>query len=375
MYAAYEALGVRGMRSGSHYNDPLTDVLITKVTDANTPVSNTTGTHAYSNGPTQISQPWGANGDRYTLHVYLGNEGSPWLVDYQLGGTLSNWRRVPGPNPLGFTFSNDPATPQIAYYLDGATLHRYDASSNRTVDTGYFPVSGQGVAWLQIDAHDGWIVSADGSNVYAFNTTTGARLSRAAGSGFDEPYMEHGGRYVFLVRNVSPNYTNTIWDLSTNSTTEYQGRVNTFHAASLFGYWTGEDVISGGSSAIHGVRASDGRQIDFWGMGGYDPNYHDAGQWLQPNVPQTEQYYLKSTEDADHWGNSDVPGMLSLIRLDGRDARVVAHLYTNRNGSDNYWQSQSRATISPDGLLVMFTSDMNNAGGRGDLFVAEVPRQ
>ena len=50
-YAAYDLLNVGSMASGGQYADPLTGVLVTKITDSSAPYSNTTGTHGYSNGP------------------------------------------------------------------------------------------------------------------------------------------------------------------------------------------------------------------------------------------------------------------------------------------------------------------------------------
>ena len=77
-------------------------------------------------------------------------------------------------------------------------------------------------------------------------------------------------------------------------------------------------------------------------MGGYAPHYHDAGQWLQPSVPETEQYYLKSVENSDTWVTSDVPGQLALIRLDGADIRTVAHLSRRAAGHVHLGSEQRR---------------------------------
>lgn len=375
MYAAYDALNVPAMSAGSQYSDPLTGVLVTKITDSGTPVGNSSSTHSYSNGPLQISQPWGPDSDMYTLKVLLPDGAAGWLVDYQLGGTLTNWRAAPG-GDLTFTFSTDPSTPQIAYFLAGTTLNRYNTATNSVENTGNFPVSGQGRAWLQQDANDEWFVSATTTTAFAFNRVTGASLTLAGGSGFDEPYFEHGGRYVFLVRNSGTfpgPFINTVWDLSTNTSVEYGSSVRMFHGTSLFGYWTGQDVDTGGDAPTVMFRADDGSQSVGYLPGGYNANYHDSGQWLQPTVPQTEQYYLKSLEAADG-RTSNYQGSNSLVRLDGADTRILNHHYTGRTGSTSYFQT-ARSTIGPDGLLVMFTSDMNRSGSRGDLFIAEIPRR
>lgn len=63
-------------------------------------------------------------------------------------------------------------------------------------------------------------------------------------------------------------------------------------------------------------------------------------------------------------------------RLDGSDVRLIAHHYSWPGGPDAYRQSPF-ATTSPDGKLIMFTSNMGlkNAtmGGRVDVFLAEIP--
>lgn len=65
-------------------------------------------------------------------------------------------------------------------------------------------------------------------------------------------------------------------------------------------------------------------------------------------------------------------------RVDGADFRLLCHDYTMLTGyfGGDYW-SLPKATISPDGLVVMFTSNMNNQSTTGtdvlDVWVAEVP--
>ena len=61
---------------------------------------------------------------------------------------------------------------------------------------------------------------------------------------------------------------------------------------------------------------------------------------------------------------------LAFVRLDGSDMRLLVHHYSE--GTNDYWEIP-RATISADGKLVMFDSNMNDTDGRVDVFVAEVP--
>ena len=67
--------------------------------------------------------------------------------------------------------------------------------------------------------------------------------------------------------------------------------------------------------------------------------------------------------------NSNIHDAIAFIRVDGSELRLVAHAYSL---ASSYWTTP-RATVSPDGLVVMWTSDMGVSGGRGDVFAAEVP--
>jgi hypothetical protein len=64
---------------------------------------------------------------------------------------------------------------------------------------------------------------------------------------------------------------------------------------------------------------------------------------------------------------------VALLRLDGSDARLVCHHYSL--DAEERYEAMPKATISPDGKLVMFSSNMNDSDGRIDVFAAEVPVQ
>jgi hypothetical protein len=63
---------------------------------------------------------------------------------------------------------------------------------------------------------------------------------------------------------------------------------------------------------------------------------------------------------------------VGFVRLDGSEVRLLAHHYSFEVGD---YYHQPHATISPDGLVVMFSSNMNDSNGRGDVFLVEVPAQ
>ena len=113
---------------------------------------------------------------------------------------LSNWRRpAAGPSgDLAFTFSNNPATPQIAYVYTGSQLVRLNTATNQVQNTGNFPKSGGG-GWLQQDKNDAWFVYTSGPDqVTAWNSQTNQTLPRTF-AGLDEPRLERDGRYAAVI--------------------------------------------------------------------------------------------------------------------------------------------------------------------------------
>ena len=69
------------------------------------------------------------------------------------------------------------------------------------------------------------------------------------------------------------------------------------------------------------------------------------------------------------FANGNIHDAIAFVRVDGSEMRLVAHTYSR----GTTYETQPHATISPDGLMAMWTSDMGVAGGRGDVFVAEMP--
>jgi len=61
---------------------------------------------------------------------------------------------------------------------------------------------------------------------------------------------------------------------------------------------------------------------------------------------------------------------IGIGRVNGTDLRLLCHNYMYSSGA---YDDSTFATFSPDGKLVMFRSNMGKAGGRYDVFVAEVP--
>ena len=67
--------------------------------------------------------------------------------------------------------------------------------------------------------------------------------------------------------------------------------------------------------------------------------------------------------------NGKIHDGVGFYRLDGSEVRLLAHHYEL---GTSYW-STPRSTVSADGKIVLFDSNMNNSSGRSDTFLVEVP--
>jgi len=368
--SAYTALNVRGMAAGSSYTDPVTGVRAWKVTSASVPTSGPFQSHFYSEGPAQVSWEWAAG--KSTLYLLSG-----YLVDFTRGVGFSNWRSVPS-GTKQLTFSKNPATPRIAFVAVGSQLRRYDIGTNSYVDTGNFPASFNIETWLQQDKDDRWFVAngASSGTVIAWNSQTGQSYTRSV-SGLDEPYLERDGRYVML------NGSSTqIWDLSNNTVAGFSAPGNTSvgHVPSLRGFFILSDVQTGqGITPQWRADPSAARShAQFGTLDGYAPDAHPSGMWVQTDAELgnnlARQWWLRTSYNWSYTATgAGAKEAIAFLRADGSGFRLLLHHYSvvPTNGADNYW-SMPRGTLSVDGKLVMFDSNMNNSP-RSDVFLAEVP--
>src|ERR1700743_2882411 len=113
----YAALNVPAMAAGTALSDTVTGVRTVKITASGTPGA-AQFVPTYSGQGLFISLPWGTNADQYTL-VFQDTVGNGWLVDYQLGGSPTNFRASPsvlGSYSLGrVSFSRKGVNPHIMY--------------------------------------------------------------------------------------------------------------------------------------------------------------------------------------------------------------------------------------------------------------------
>ena len=373
------------MAAGGSYSDPVTGARVWKITSATVPMSNPGASHDYSEGPVQVSREWGGN--KHTLLVRV-DYGGYWLVDLTRGSGLSNWRQLavqPGTTSAA-TFSQNPATPQILYVATGSALVRVNTATNTAANTGNFPANIPMLGWMTQDKQDGWFVGlgTTSGTVVAWNSQTNETRTKSF-SNLDEPYLDRDGRYVFA--NVGGT-SSTIWDLQSNTTRSIAapGNAQFFHMPALRGFFMTTDVDTGNSQTplwrIDPSTAAQNAQVST--LGGYSPDAHAAGQWVQedatlPGGDRTKQWFLRSTFDMSYaaYGNG-AKEALAFIRADGSDFRLLAHHYSTFSGNlpadpFRYW-SMPKGSLSPDGKLVVFDSNMLAAApARYDLFAVEVP--
>jgi uncharacterized protein YjdB len=452
------------LRAGQSYMEPVSGVRVWKLTDNATPVANNEGMHDYSSGTVQVSRGWGANSATHTIHLTVAGG---YLVDLTRGVGLSNWRRFGAPNTdLCFTFSQLPATPQIAYYTNGTSLYKINTATMQLDNTGGFPKSfasltGSNLTWLQQDKSDTWFVMMpqDASRIIAWNRLTNETRTVVV-PGLNEPHLDKDGRYVMAATNDEPNSWR-LWDLQTGTlsggiskevhpefvrtlvssmdpntnlgqqylfdprtmqqTTVLTGSRMSPNQQHRAGQWVQSDAeLPGGDLRKQWVLwsgYSDGiGSASNWALTGgqvyqatpsvlnYDNRQSTVGvqsvrQYVTGSTTRVARQLTRVTSQAAlvegsfYWdaavnrlyvwaqGGGSPAGRvevrypawvhdgLGFMRVDGSEVRFLAHHYSV---APTYWDAP-RATISADGKLALFSTNMNAAGGRPDAFAVEVP--
>jgi hypothetical protein len=369
----------RSLSAGQTYVDPVSGVLVLKLTDASTPVSNGGVYAGYSEGGPNISQPWvGGDGHTYyTVNLTGGAAGiGASLVDIRYDTfTPSNWRVSPTiGRETAYAFSLNPATPQIFYYCkqsDGK-VHRYNTATNANADTGVFPWlptanDGSGsFTWLQVNLNDTWIVGMYNST----RTTVGKRLSDglettmpSAPHSVDEPHIDREYPIVYLATTDIENWVINLETGATVTETDPSVIDQQSHGAVLRGLHVASNWWVDGVVSIDrfGVVSTQITPMPSDPLG----NFHFAGQWVFNNP--------NNWFTMDQWQRNGARkiylGMMGFVNLAGDVRILAAH---DAIGGAYGTGGQPHPTLSPDGRLVMWTSNMNGSG-RFDVFVARVP--
>jgi hypothetical protein len=371
--SAYSALNVSAMAAGANFKDPVTGVKTVKLTDSSHPASGQ-WCNEYSTLGIQISQAWGPNLDQYTLVVLNTTSGGMYAIDYKLGGTVSNYRSIPGKEGC-VSFSRKAGWATILYIATPTQLQMYDTAKNAYANVAPFPLnwSTGNMTWLQLNTAETWATAlTPGNQATALNIGTGAVITQSV-SNLNELYS--GDQNVALL-NAGTCYA---WDLDTNVVTRVTlpgGASLPFHCATLRGFWAtydtnqGDGVLPVRAIADVATASISGTVTGYWGQ------MHSCGHWR--NGSATNQWFLTSTWDN---GSGWTPWMQynNIFVNAGTGATHVlgghysaATLSGSNSGGTNAYRSQPHATQSADGKLVIFSSNMLN-GSRIDTFLMEVP--
>jgi hypothetical protein len=356
---------------GKFYTDAVSGVKVWRATSESYPCAENFGLKYHDYGDTnQISHEWG---DGYQT-ILLRTCGTYHLVDFKRGAGFRNWRPLAADAQpeadLGFVFSNNPATPQIAYSMRNGTLHRYNTATNQIENTGHFPKTNWDArGWLQNDAHDTWFVANTTAQkgCKAWHSKTNESREKTIPN-YDECHLENRGRYVELSTGRGNDF---VWDLQTDTVKPFNPPTgHIFHFASPSGFFTSVDVNTGGGRTLYyrlDPATGNGTLIYDTVKYGYDHSvFHHSGNWLRQDAPDEQQWFLIST-----YGKMEgafLKRAIGFMRLDGSDIRFLAHSY---NEVEEYWKTP-RAMVAPNGKLVVFDSEFRGKGG-GDVYVVEVP--
>ena len=383
-FTAYEALGVRAAVAGFSYNDPVTGVKIWKVTSPATPVANTAAGHDYSSGGQEVSRGWGPNGNTHTIHIgaWVGGGYKHWLVDFTRGVGFSNYRQltVTPARDLMCSFSNLVGQERIMYIHTGSQLVRYNTATMQVENTGFFPLAQGAYAWLQQDKNDRWFagMAPDNKTAWVWNSETN-EIRTHLESFTNEVYLDLDGSYL-LFTSGGAYTTSRIWDLAANTFGAVQQnppfQFHVSHAAALRGRFVASDINGAGelrydilpaailaSTPAYSYEIGDSHHSGMWIQSDADLGGNLQKQWSVANGESGPEY--------SQYANMRWKLAVGMIRADGSDSRLLLHHYGRTPNSDYYDYPWGK--LSPDGKVLIFNSNMNNAGGRWDLFVAEVP--
>ena len=369
---AYDALDVPSMSDGDSYVDPAGGLTVYKLTDSNTPGTNTGGFHTiYSGSGLQISQAWGENSDQYTILFH--NPLSPaFLVDYQLGGTITNYRSAPSTEGKQF-FARSAGNEQIMYVNTGSQLRRYDTSTDSYDDTGDFPYTwSTNGFWLQGNNDDSWFIATVSGGFTALEAATGTVITETGLSSPDEPYMGYGNvAYLVAIGN------NSHWDLDADTTTALalpSGFSPIFHSG---GMKNGAHHLDTNQRPWRIDRINENNTVEGLGVDigvSWDDMHMSTHWWDTP--PGFNDQVLASNDGTVGGGGADADMQSAVFLIDSvtGDKRFIAHHYSIYGAGPfgNYYDA-THATISNDGVIVLMSSNMNGEN-RHDVFLIELPR-
>lgn len=400
--AGYTALNIPSQPAGYSWKDTVTGVKTWKLTAAGTPNSDSFFPW-YSSGGLEISLAWGPNQDQYHI-AFIDSHGRGYVCDFGLSSSATpgpyNFRALPTGEMQSYSALESAFSrihPDIMYVLTGSGRMRlYNVATGAFVDSqaasyGFssaWPATGwpwTGVTgWVTVNGTESWAFGNTPSAMYALNLKNGTQLTWTP-SRVDDTY---GG----FADSVTGDQQSQVWLPDTNSQVAITPSLTaaggwldgqtTSHGASLRGYFVyfntdGRSVApmpaavidQTTGNAVFGTQSSPPYAAKYWG------EFHLSGHWWLQSAG-TDQYLLQSNFGAP----GSVPGSateqyaLSFVNVGAGTEYRLGFSYSDYNsiGSISNYYTQPHATISHDGKLVIFGSDMMGTS-RIDVFAMEVP--
>jgi hypothetical protein len=409
--AIYNALNVATLPVGGFYADPITGVKIYRLTNNGFPASGVSFAHAYSDVGDEISYPY--SGTTRAVHITQSN-GTQWVIDFTPpvgagNATVGNARQLgvsgrPQPNnEIAFAFSSNPATPYLCYIgsagAEGlASVRCYDFRDWTQPAVTGFPVTGErDVNALCQSANDTfftWMRGVRSSPVVGYEPSTSTKKT------FDGVYNTH--TYDMVAPRVDRSPTRRyisigcgttggaaadenhglFWDWTNNVIVWANGTWGTpppspstllpfAHVGALKGrFFSGawHDSYPCKASRFYPETANSGTRLQQIIP---DNNVHGSGNWSNQTPEDDTQYGLIS-----HYG-SILPSAFNWVGPGGciigtMEATAVWRLAFHPYSATANYTFSDFCKWSPDGLYIMFTSDMYGTA-RSDVFLMEMP--
>jgi hypothetical protein len=376
----------RGQASGFTYTDPVSGVLVCKVTSDTVPTAGRHN-HPYATGGPFISQPWQSGGvTYYTCVVAAGG----YAVDVRHSDlALSNFRVLTFRGENGIAFSMDPATPRICYVADwdNNRINRYNTATDAIDNIGHWPwniaAAGSFPLWLQVNKNDVWVVGMMNSNatMIAFKPATGVEIDLTVAEGLatqNEPHLDLVDNIAYITTSEVPGNNPWLLDTDTLDTPPADpmtngGSMTDDHATPIRGGmagWCADGTPYGGAyyykraddEAVRFIQGDDGfhgGNADWYNCGygnafGFGTNFLD-------------QWFFADRFISDDAAEKVRKGVIAVVKLDG-DVRFFAAHDSITSEYDDYPQT----CCSPDGKLVMWTTDENNTS-LSQVYVGKMP--
>ena len=363
----------RDLNAGGSYVDPLTGVIVIKLSDASTPASNVRVT-VHGAQVASVSLPWGANGEMRTVGLNARDQFTrPWLVDVNTQTfALSNWRNLDtkwGGSDAVSAIAFSPRDPRIVYVAStGGQIRKYDTQTGAFVTDAFFPktIPGLSRGSILFVSRDENVFVVTKYNRQWFKYWTVSTNSVCQG-GTGQGGLSPDGRWGWGTEE--DNQSNFAYKVATNDcSTSQPFTFRVSHPAGVDKHLVGGDPTRSGGPQMHYWDLENDEKVELLGPGELiGGSRHMAGNWVigQPDPP----WAMVSTFTR----HGIFKHAIGYFRLDpaNPDPRILVHTDSEVQDASDFL-AQPHAAWSPDGRVVVWES-RSGGGSRIDSFMALVP--